>query len=105
MNSHGSTFAAGSLDGTASVWALDTGVALHRINARTPIRSLVWSTGSEGFIFGCENGVLVSVLLEEVLPPFCCYRVLGVNSCDIDVHQDRVFPCPFRANMLHITIR
>jgi hypothetical protein len=27
----------------------------------------VWSSGPEGFIFGCENGTLVSVFLEQVL--------------------------------------
>lgn len=70
FNSHGDIFAAGSLDGTVSVWAVDTANALHRINAHAPIHSLVWSTGSEGFIFGCENGALVSVRLEEVCP-FC----------------------------------
>ena len=66
FNSHGSLFAAGSLDGTVSVWAVETANALHRINARAPIHSLVWPTGSEGFIFGCKNGALVSVYLEEV---------------------------------------
>jgi len=66
FNSHGSLFAAGSLDGTVSVWAVDTANALHCINVRTPIRSLVWPQCAEGFIFGCENGALVSVHVEEV---------------------------------------
>ncbi|KAH9021464.1 WD40-repeat-containing domain protein [Lactarius pseudohatsudake] len=65
LNPRGNILAVGSLDGSISVWAVDTGSALHRVNARTPIHSLVWSTGSEGFVFGCENGVLVSILLEE----------------------------------------
>ncbi|KAI9444331.1 WD40-repeat-containing domain protein [Lactarius indigo] len=68
LNPRGGILAAGSLDGNVSVWAVDTGSALHRVNARTPILSLVWSTGSEGFVFGCENGILVSILLEEVHP-------------------------------------
>lgn len=105
FNSYGSMFAAGSLDGTVSVWAVDTANALHRINARTPIHSLVWSTGSEGFVFGCENGTLVSVHLEEVCP-FCdLILALGiVNKIMLGMYQDRVFSCPFRTNMLYITV-
>lgn len=70
FNSYGSVFAAGSLDGTVSIWAVDIANALHCINARSPIHSLVWPTGSEGFVFGCENGALVFIHLEEVCP-FC----------------------------------
>ena len=81
LNPQGSIFAAGSLDGNVSVWAVDTGSALHRINARTPIHSLVWSTGLEGFVFGCENGVIVSVLLKKVRPiahPFIYFMGYGL---------------------------
>jgi hypothetical protein len=70
FDTSGSILAAGSLDGHISVWAAATGSSLHRVNARTPILSLVWLSGSEGFVFGCENGILASVLLEEVRPPF-----------------------------------
>ncbi len=74
LNPRGSILAAGSLDGNISVWAVDTGSSLHRVNARSPILSLVWSTCSEGFVFGCENGLLVSILLEEVRPPLNRFR-------------------------------
>ena len=66
FNSCGSLLAAGGLDGLVSVWDVHTGSILHCINARTPVHSLVWSSGPEGFIFGCENGILVSVFLEQV---------------------------------------
>ncbi|KAI9456346.1 WD40-repeat-containing domain protein [Lactarius psammicola] len=65
FNSCGSLLAASSLDGLVSVWEVNTGSVLHCINARTPIHSLVWSSEPEGFIFGCENGTLVSVFLEQ----------------------------------------
>jgi WD40 repeat protein len=66
LNPHGTILAVGSLDGLVSVWDVSSGTALHCINAHTPILSLVWSSGPEGFIFGCENGILVSILLEKV---------------------------------------
>lgn len=66
FNSCGSLLAASSLDGLVSVWKVNTGSILHCVNARTPVHSLVWSSVPEGFIFGCENGTLVSVFLEQV---------------------------------------
>lgn len=101
LNSQGSIFAAGSLDGNVSVWAVDTGSALHRINARTPVHSLVWSTDVEGFVFGCENGVLVSVLLEEVRLSSLFHSV-GIHNNYAGMYQNRIFPCPFWANKLYI---
>jgi len=70
FNSFGSLLAASSLDGRVSVWEVDTGLVLHCINARTPVHSLVWSSKPEGFIFGCENGTLVSVFIEQVFIGF-----------------------------------
>ena len=67
FNPCGKILAASSLDGLVSVWEVNTGSALHCINARTPVHSLVWSSGPEGFIFGCENGTLVSVFLNKVI--------------------------------------
>ena len=67
FNPCGKILAAGSLDGLVSVWEVNTGSVLHCINARTPVHSLAWSSGPEGFIFGCENGTLVSVFLEQVI--------------------------------------
>lgn len=66
FNSCGSLLVASSLDGFVSVWEVNTGSLLHCINARTPVHSLVWSSQPEGFIFGCENGMLVSVFIEKV---------------------------------------
>ena len=63
---HGTILAAGSLDGLVSIWDVNSGATLYCINAHTPVLSLVWSSGPNGFIFGCENGVLVSILLEKV---------------------------------------
>ena len=93
LDASGSTLAAGSLDGSISVWAVATGSALHRVNARNPILSLVWSTGSEGFVFGCENGILVSVLLEEVCLHFPI--VLSVFSNRLLSHRYASRPCIF----------
>lgn len=76
FNSYGSLFAASSLDGLVSVWEVNTGSVLHRINARTPVHSLVWSSQSEGFIFGCANGILVSVFMGQVFFFLCRH-----NSC------------------------
>ena len=67
FNSCSTLLAASSLDGFVSVWEVNTGSFLHCINARSMVHSLVWSSGTEGFIFGCENGTLVSVFLYQVL--------------------------------------
>ena len=77
FDSCGSLLAAGSLDGFVSVWEVDTGSILHYINARTPVHSLVWSSGPKGFIFGCENGTLVSVFLGQVLFFFPQWRFVS----------------------------
>ena len=71
LDPHGTILAVGSLDGLVSVWDVNSGIALHCINAHSPILSLAWSSGPKGFIFGCENGILVSVLLEKVCTFVC----------------------------------
>ena len=80
FNSCGNLLAASSLDGLVSVWEVNTGSVLHTINARTPVHSLVWSSGPEGFIFGCENGTLVSVYLERVLLLFAITPIRDTNN-------------------------
>ncbi|KAF8259933.1 WD40-repeat-containing domain protein [Lactarius quietus] len=65
LDPHGAILAVGSLDGLVSIWDVNSGTTLHCFSARTPILSLTWSSGPRGFIFGCENGILVSVLLEK----------------------------------------
>ena len=96
LDTSGSILAAGSLDGNISIWAVDTGSALHRVNARTPVLSLVWLTGSEGFVFGCENGILASVLLEEVRPRCPSPSVSWVSSIhSLIVHRYASRPCIF----------
>jgi WD40 repeat protein len=104
LDTSGSILAAGSLDGNISIWAVDTGCALHRVNARTPILSLVWLTGSEGFVFGCENGILASVLLKEVRPRCPSPSISWVSLIQFTgVHQNRVFSCSLRTYNLYIT--
>ena len=55
FDTSGNILAAGSLNGSISIWAVTTGSALHCVNACTPILSLAWLNGSEGFVFGCEH--------------------------------------------------
>lgn len=86
FNSCGSLLAAGGLDGLVSVGDVHTGSILHCINARTPVHSLVWSSGPEGFIFGCENGILVSVFLEQVRF-FLCHKSRFLLSMTLPRHR------------------
>lgn len=76
FNSCSNLLAASGLDGLVSVWEVNTGSFLHCINARTPVHSLVWSSGPKGFIFGCENGTLVSVYLEQV----CFFAITPIRA-------------------------
>lgn len=56
----------GSDDSTVLVWSTRSGVALCRLKAHSPVLSLAWLRNSKGFIFGCRNGILVSVDITEV---------------------------------------
>lgn len=76
FNSCGNLLAASGLNGLVSVWEVNTGSVLHCINTRTPVHSLMWSSGPEGFIFGCENDTLVSVYLEQV----CFFAITPIRA-------------------------
>lgn len=57
----------GSGDSTVLMWSTQSGSILCRIKTHSPVLSLAWLKGSNGFLFGCENGTLASVDTSEVL--------------------------------------
>jgi len=62
----GHRFLTGSDDSTVLVWSTRSGVALCHIKAHSPVVALAWLPNSEGFIFGCKNGILASVDITKV---------------------------------------
>ncbi|KAI9428722.1 WD40-repeat-containing domain protein [Lactarius indigo] len=92
FNSCSSLLATSSLDGLISVWEVNTGSLLHYINARTPVHSLVWSSEPGGFFFGCENGTLVSVFIEQYSQNGGTIQVTSLNwlyKCDSKEERNR----------------
>lgn len=57
----------GSADSTVLMWSTQSGSTLCRIKIHSPVLSLAWLKHSNGFLFGCENGILASVNISEVL--------------------------------------
>ena len=56
----------GSGDSTVLMWSTQSGSTLCCIKAHSPVLSLAWLKNSNGFLFGCENGMLASVNISEV---------------------------------------
>jgi WD40 repeat protein len=56
----------GSDDSSVIVWSTKTGTILCRIKARSPVLSLAFLTNSNRFLFGCQNGLIVSVSISAV---------------------------------------
>jgi WD40 repeat protein len=69
----------GSGDSTVLMWSTQSGSALCRIKAHSPVLSLAWLKNSNGFLFGCENGTLASVDISEVLN--MCSEPFTPHSC------------------------
>lgn len=68
LSPDGRRFITGSDDSTVLVWSTGSAVALCHIKAHSPVISLAWLTNSNGFIFGCKNGMVASVDVLEVCP-------------------------------------
>ncbi|SRR6266851_6956658 len=66
LSPEGRRLVTGSDDSTVLVWSTQSGTTLCRIKAHSPILSLAWLRNSNGFLFGCKNGMLASVDLGEV---------------------------------------
>jgi hypothetical protein len=66
LSPDGRRLVTGSEDSTVLVWSTQSGATLFRIKAHSPVLSLAWLTNSKGFIFGCKNGMLASVIITEV---------------------------------------
>src|SRR6266702_350144 len=56
----------GSIDCTVLVWSVQSGRALCRMKSHSPVLSVVWLRKSNGFLFGCKNGMMASVDISEV---------------------------------------
>ena len=70
LSPDGRRLVTGSDDSTVLVWSSHSGAILCRIKAHSPVLSLAWLRNSNGFLFGCKNGLLASVNICEV-----CARV------------------------------
>jgi len=57
----------GSSDSTILIWSTQTSSTLCRIKTHSPVLSLAWLKNSNGFLFGCKNGMLASVDISKVL--------------------------------------
>jgi WD40 repeat protein len=68
LSPDGRRFVTGSDDSTVLVWSTGSAAALCQIKTHSPVLSLAWLTNSNGFIFGCENGMVASVDVLEVCP-------------------------------------
>ena len=66
LSPDGGRLVTGSDDCTVIVWSTHSGSMLCFIKAHSPVVSLAWLTNSNGFLFGCQNGMLASVWLSEV---------------------------------------
>ncbi|KAI9464151.1 WD40-repeat-containing domain protein [Lactarius psammicola] len=55
----------GSIDCTVLVWSVQSGRALCRLKSHSPVLSVVWLRNSNGFLFGCKNGMMASVDISE----------------------------------------
>ena len=75
----------GSDDCSVLVWSTKTGTTLCRIKARSPVLSLAWLTNEHGFLFGCKNGLVVSVNTSGVCvltrAQFRIVLTLGAGVC------------------------
>ena len=63
LSPDGGRLITGSDDCTILVWSTQSGSILCRIKAHSPVVSLAWLTNSNGFLMGCENGMLASVVI------------------------------------------
>jgi WD40 repeat protein len=66
LSPDGRRLVTGSDDSTVNVWSTQSGTTLYHIKAHSPVLSLAWLRNSKGFIFGCKNGMLASVIVTEV---------------------------------------
>ncbi|KAH8978556.1 WD40-repeat-containing domain protein [Lactarius akahatsu] len=55
----------GSTDCTVLMWSVQSGRALCRMKSHSPVLSVVWLRNSNGFLFGCKNGMMASVDISE----------------------------------------
>lgn len=56
----------GSDDCTVLVWSTQSGSILCHIKTYTPVISIAWLTNTNGFLLGCQNGMMASVCFSEV---------------------------------------
>ena len=66
LSPDGGRLVTGSDDCTTLVWSTQSGSILCHIKAHSPVISLAWLTNSNGFLLGCQNGMLASMGLSEV---------------------------------------
>jgi WD40 repeat protein len=66
LSPDGHRLVTGSNNSTVIMWSTQSGTTLCHIKAHSPVRSLAWLRNSKGFIFGCKNGMLASVIITKV---------------------------------------
>ncbi|KAI0281517.1 WD40-repeat-containing domain protein [Russula brevipes] len=65
LSPNGRRLVTGGDDSVVLVWSTQSGITLFRIKAHSPILTLAWLGNTNGFIFGCQNGMLASVDISD----------------------------------------
>ena len=66
LSPDGDRLVTGSDDCTVLVWSTQSSRVLCCLKAHSLVMSLAWLTNSNGFLLGCQNGMVASVSLSEV---------------------------------------
>ncbi|KAH8981442.1 WD40-repeat-containing domain protein [Lactarius hatsudake] len=71
----------GSTDCTMLMWSVQSGRALCHIKSHSPVLSVVWLRNSNGFLFGCKNGMMASVDIGE-----CFVKTTFFKGHSVPIH-------------------
>src|SRR6266576_3289037 len=66
LSPNGNQLITGSDDCTVLVWSTQSGRVLCHLKAHSLVMSLAWLTNSNGFLLGCQNGMVASMGLSKV---------------------------------------
>ena len=92
-----------SSDSTVLMWSTQSGSALCRIKAYSPVLSVAWLKNSNGFLFGCENGMLASVDISEVLIRVLSLYFALILTLSTVICTNNLFQRPCRSCLLYIS--
>ncbi|KAI0285547.1 WD40-repeat-containing domain protein [Russula brevipes] len=82
LSPNGRRLVTGGDDSVVLVWSTQSGITLFRIKAHSPILSLAWLRNTNGFIFGCQNGLLASVDISDSEGHSAAVRCISPNFND-----------------------